>query len=127
MFYQILPKLKRCNGSAQGAAILGAHVEGPFISSLKPGAHNKSNIKTLQNTNVVDFYGSLDNIEIITLAPELDGSMEVIKQLSNNGIIVSLGHTLSDMETSIKAVQNGATFITHLFNAMLPVCIFLIL
>jgi len=116
--------LKRCNGSEQGAAILGAHVEGPFISSLKPGAHNTSNIKTLQNTNIIDFYGSLDNIEIITLAPELDGSMEVIKQLSNNGIIVSLGHTSSDMETSIQAVQNGATFITHLFNAMLPVCIF---
>lgn len=66
----------------------------------------------------------MDNIEIVTLAPELDGSMEIIKQLSNKGIIVALGHTSSDMETSIQAVQNGATFITHLFNAMLPVGIF---
>lgn len=48
--------------------------------------------------------------------------MEAIKQLSNNGIVVSLGHTLSNMETSIQAVQNGATFITHIFNAMLSVC-----
>lgn len=69
----------------------------------------------------MDTYGSLENIKIVTLAPELNGSMEVIKLLSNNGIIVSLGHTSSDMETSIQAVQNGATFITHLFNAMLPV------
>lgn len=66
----------------------------------------------------------MENIGIVTLAPELDGSMKVIKQLSNNGIVVSLGHTSTDMETSIQAVQNGATFVTHLFNAMLPVCIF---
>lgn len=124
MFYQILPKLKRCHGNEQGAAILGIHVEGPFISNLKSGAHNLSNIKTLENNNLIDTYGSLENIEIVTLAPELDGSMEVIKLLSNSGIVVSLGHTSSNMETSIQAVQNGATFITHLFNAMLPVCIF---
>jgi len=48
--------------------------------------------------------------------------MEAIKQLTNDGIVVSLGHTSSDMETSIRAVQNGATLITHLFNAMLSVC-----
>lgn len=116
--------MKRCNGSEKGAAILGAHVEGPFISNLKPGAHNTSNIKSLKNNNITDFYGNLDNIKIITLAPELEGSMEVIKQLSSNGIVVSLGHTSSDMETSIQAVKNGATFITHLFNAMPSVCIF---
>lgn len=70
---------------------------------------------------MIDTYGSLDNIEIVTLAPELNGSMEAIKLLSNNGIVVSLGHTSSNMETSIQAVNNGATFITHLFNAMLSV------
>lgn len=63
----------------------------------------------------------------MTLAPELDSSTEAIKLLSDNGIVVSLGHTSSDMETSIQAVQNGATFITHLFNAMLPVCILTLL
>lgn len=118
---QILPKFKRCNGNEQGAAILGAHVEGPFISKLKHGAHSIFNIKTLENSNITDTYGSLNNIAIVTLAPELNGSMETIKLLSNQGIVVSLGHTSSDMETSIQAVKNGATFITHLFNAMLSV------
>lgn len=103
---------------------MGAHVEGPFISSQKPGAHNICNTKTLENTNLTETYGSLENIVIVTLAPELSGSMEAIKLLSKNGIVVSLGHTSSDMETGIQAVQNGATFITHLFNAMLPVGIF---
>lgn len=82
-----------------------------------------SDIKTFENTNLINTYGSLENIGIVTLAPELDGSMEVIKLLSSSGIIVSLGHTSSNLETSIQAVQNGATFVTHLFNAMLPVCI----
>lgn len=118
-----MPKFKCCYGSEQGAAILGTHVEGPFINSLKRGAHNVSNIKSLENTNFMDTYGSLENIKIVTLAPELNGSMEVIKLLSKNGIVVSIGHTSSDMETSIQAVRNGATFITHLFNAMLPVSI----
>jgi N-acetylglucosamine-6-phosphate deacetylase len=118
---KILPKFKRCRGNEQGAAILGAHVEGPFISKLKHGAHNLFNIKSLENSNLTDTYGSLDNIGIVTLAPELNGSMEAIKLLSSNGIVVSLGHTSSDMETSIQAVKNGATFITHLFNAMLSV------
>lgn len=93
-------------------------MEGPFISSLKNGAHSLSNIRSLENSKLLDTYGSLENIEIVTLAPELNGSMEVIKLLSNYGIVVSLGHTTSDMETSIQAVKNGATFITHLFNAM---------
>lgn len=118
-YHEILPKFKRCHGNEQGAAILGAHVEGPFISKLKHGAHSISNIKTLENYNLIDTYGSLNNIAIVTLAPELNGSMETIKLLSNKGIVVSLGHTSSDMETSIQAVKNGATFITHLFNAML--------
>lgn len=82
-----------------------------------------SDIKTFENNNLTNTYGSLENIKIVTLAPELDGSMEVIKQLSSSGIVVSIGHTSSNMETSINAVQSGATFITHLFNAMLPVCI----
>lgn len=86
-----------------------------------------SNLKTLGNSNLIDTYGSLENIGIVTLAPELDGSTEAIKLLSDNGIVVSLGHTSSNMETSIQAVQNGATFITHLFNAMLPVCILTLL
>lgn len=82
-----------------------------------------SNIKTLEDNNLFNTYGSLENIRIVTLAPELDGSMEAIKILSNKGIVVSLGHTSTDMETSLQAIQNGATFITHLFNAMVPVCI----
>lgn len=117
-----MPKLKKCQGSSLGAAILGAHVEGPFISTQKPGAHNICNIKTLCQTDLFDTFGSLENISIVTLAPELDGSMEAIKKLTQNGIVVSMGHTSADFTTGREAIENGAKFVTHLFNAMLPVC-----
>jgi N-acetylglucosamine-6-phosphate deacetylase len=61
-------------------------------------------------------------VKIVTLAPELDGMMDkgVIKELSRRNINVSIGHTTSGIEDATNAVKNGATLITHLFNAMAP-------
>lgn len=70
---------------------------------------------------MIEVYKSLDNIAIITLAPEIDGASSVIEQLVKKGIIVSLGHSTANLEQGEKAVQHGASLITHLFNAMLPV------
>ena len=76
---------------------LGAHVEGPFISEQKKGAHDKNHIKnnitgiqTFQDT-----YGSLENITIITVAPELPGVMDAIPQLVEKNINVSIGLSTS--------------------------------
>lgn len=91
-------------------------------------------------------YGNFDVIKIITLAPELPKAMEVIQALKDHNIVVSmgktsalfksykqhdvflLGHSSSDLSTAEKAVDYGATFVTHLFNAMVSVssAIFLI-
>lgn len=71
---------------------------------------------TLQET-----YECLDDIGIVTLAPELPNSHEVIEELTRRGITVSLGHSMANLADGEKAVCSGATFITHLFNAMLPV------
>nr|CAG4648661.1 EOG090X06GX [Polyphemus pediculus] len=60
------------------------------------------------------------NIAIVTMAPELKNSTAVIKYLKSNGVTISLGHSMGSLIEGERAVQDGASFITHLFNAMLP-------
>lgn len=66
-------------------------------------------------------YGRLDNVSIITLAPEKENALDVIKELSKSNITVALGHSLADFTEGEAAVKSGSNLITHLFNAMLPV------
>ncbi|CAL1269261.1 unnamed protein product [Larinioides sclopetarius] len=105
-----------------GAGVLGIHVEGPFINKEKRGAHPVQHVKNLKSgiEDVIQTYGTLYNIRIITLAPELDPEGEVIEELFRQGITVSLGHSACSLSDGEKAAAHGASFITHLFNAMLP-------
>ncbi|KAJ8919369.1 hypothetical protein NQ315_016462 [Exocentrus adspersus] len=98
IYHKVLPKIKKRRGDKNGATILGVH-----------------GISTLE-----EIYGSLDNVKIITLAPEFENSTEVIKALVERKIVVSLGHSTADLAVGEEAVKDGASLITHLFNAMLP-------
>ncbi|XP_048775736.1 N-acetylglucosamine-6-phosphate deacetylase-like isoform X2 [Ostrea edulis] len=122
-YKQIVPRVKKRNGSKEGAGVLGLHLEGPFISKEKKGAHDVDLIQTFNNgiSDVTKCYGEdLTNVAIVTLAPELDKSSEIIRALVNRGIKVSVGHSVANLIQGEEAVNSGATFITHLFNAMLP-------
>jgi N-acetylglucosamine-6-phosphate deacetylase len=117
----ILPRFRRTPSSAaNGAAVLGLHLEGPFMHPDKKGAHDIAAIhapeKGLQS--VMDCYGTLDNVSIVTLAPELPGSLDAIKALHALGVVVSSGHCMADIRTAALAKKQGANLITHLFNAM---------
>ncbi|PKU43967.1 n-acetylglucosamine-6-phosphate deacetylase [Limosa lapponica baueri] len=123
VYHQVLPQISIRNGGAHGAGILGAHLEGPFISKEKKGAHPEHCLCTFEAGAFQDLlatYGSLDCVRIVTLAPEMKRSSEVIQELTKRGICVSLGHSVANLSQAEEAVQHGATFITHLFNAMLP-------
>ncbi|XP_023413261.2 N-acetylglucosamine-6-phosphate deacetylase isoform X2 [Loxodonta africana] len=119
----VLPQIPVKRGGPHGAGVIGVHLEGPFISRQKRGAHPEAYVRSFEANafhDVLATYGSLDNVCILTLAPELGRSHEVIQELTARGIRVSLGHSVADLRTAEDAMQSGATFITHLFNAMLP-------
>ncbi|KAH0558519.1 hypothetical protein GP486_004827 [Trichoglossum hirsutum] len=121
-----------------GAESLGAHCEGPFLSVTKNGIHN---VEFLQRalrgfTDLEDCYGA-DNlrawtkaygtpesrpspIKMITAAPEVGRITSAIPEITSRGIVFSIGHSESTYEQASKAVEAGATMVTHLFNAMRP-------
>nr|CAG4643213.1 EOG090X06GX [Ilyocryptus agilis] len=123
-FYRkVVGKIRKTPGSAEGAEILGLHVEGPFISSDKKGAHDPKYIKKFANgfSTFEEVYGpDWKTIKLVTLAPELEYACEVIRHLKENDITVSVGHSVGSLVHGEQAVKDGASFITHLYNAMLP-------
>jgi N-acetylglucosamine-6-phosphate deacetylase len=101
------------------AQILGAHLEGPFLNSTKRGAHPEQHLLplTLEHVKqVLDKYAA--QVKVMTLAPELDPTGTVIPYLKSLGITISLGHSLATAAEAQQAFAQGATMVTHAFNAM---------
>jgi N-acetylglucosamine-6-phosphate deacetylase len=104
-----------------GAKILGVHLEGPFLNYGKRGAHPAEYLLALTMNDVRRVLGDYAHlVKIMTLAPELDISGEVIPYLRSLGITVSLGHSQATATQAKKAFEAGATMVTHAFNAMPP-------
>lgn len=103
------------DSNKDGANVLGVHLEGPFINSKYKGAQNGINI-IKPDTELFKEYEEM--IKIITVAPEEDEDMSFIREMTNRGINISIGHTGADYDTALKAYKNGAKGITHTFNAM---------
>ncbi|TAK74538.1 MAG: N-acetylglucosamine-6-phosphate deacetylase [Gammaproteobacteria bacterium] len=103
----------------KGAAVLGAHLEGPFIAPSKLGAHASDEVR-LPDSELIKHWQAVANghIKIVTLAPELPHALSLIKQLNNMDIIASIGHTNATYEETCTAIAAGCTQATHLFNAM---------
>lgn len=99
-------------------AILGMHLEGPFISAARLGAHPSHNLEP--HGAALERVAALPALRMLTLAPELGGALEAVAGLSARGVAVSLGHTDASMEQAQAAVAAGARMFTHTFNAMAP-------
>lgn len=99
-----------------GARILGVHLEGPYINPGKLGAQPDDACRAVMAQ--VDAYRALAPVSLITLAPEIAGHMDIIRQLAQQGVKVQLGHTLGSYEDGVQALEQGASGFTHLFNAM---------
>jgi N-acetylglucosamine-6-phosphate deacetylase len=101
------------------AKILGVHLEGPFLNPEKRGAHPPEYLLPLTLENVKKVLGDYASIvKIITLAPELEADSGIISYLKSLGITISLGHSLATATIAKTAFNQGATMVTHAFNAM---------
>ena len=104
---------------SSGAKILGVHLEGPCLNFHKRGAHPTEYLLSLTIDNIHRVLGDYAHIvKVITLAPELDPTGEVIPYLRSLGITVSLGHSQATYAQAQDAFARGATMVTHAFNAM---------
>jgi N-acetylglucosamine-6-phosphate deacetylase len=108
----------RCGVVTGGARLLGIHIEGPYFSREKPGAHR---LDLIRNPDPAEYHGWLQHagsITQMTLAPELPGALELIDTLAAMGIRVSGGHTDAWDEEAATAFAHGMRQATHTFNCM---------
>ncbi|MFO7142287.1 N-acetylglucosamine-6-phosphate deacetylase [Arthrospira sp. PCC 8006] len=122
-FRRSLAILGEFQGDRKGEAaeILGVHLEGPFLNEQKRGAHPENCLLPLTIDNVKRVLGDYEKVvKVMTLAPELDPTKTVIPYLRSLGIIVSLGHSQANLAVANEAFNQGATMVTHAFNAMPP-------
>lgn len=118
IFADFLPTSPK--GEQEGIAeILGVHLEGPFLNAQKRGAHPIEYLLPLTIDNVKRVLGDYAHVvKVMTLAPELDSTGEVIPYLRSLGITVSLGHSQATAAQAESAFELGASMVTHAFNAM---------
>ncbi len=114
-----LQNIKLHGKDVTGAQILGVHLEGPFINASKHGAQDKAYIQS-PNMAVINDY--MNEVKMITLAPEVEGAEAFVKQLSEQypHVILSIGHSDASYEKTKESFSWGVSHATHLFNAMNP-------
>jgi N-acetylglucosamine-6-phosphate deacetylase len=103
----------------RGATPLGLHVEGPFLNPARRGAHDAAHLRT-PDAKLSASWSAAAGVRLVTLAPELPGVLDIVKQLVRRGVVVSAGHSMATAEEARRAFDAGISYATHLFNAMPP-------
>lgn len=107
----------RSNG-VDGAAVIGAHLEGPFFAYAKRGCHLPIYVRDPRPAEYNRILEYADDIVSMTLAPELDGAEALIRTLVDKGIVVAIGHSEAVYSQIVEAVGWGASHVTHMYCAM---------
>ena len=100
-----------------GARVLGCHAEGPFINPKRKGAQAEANI---QEPDIEKLRPWADVVRLMTVAPEMPGALEFIREAAKLGVTVSMGHSDATAEQAMAGIEAGARHVTHTFNAMPP-------
>ena len=107
--------------NAGGAEVVGAHLEGPFLSTAKKGAQNADFLHDPDVPMLRRLQEAAEGcVKLVTVAPEQPGAMEFIRAATEMGITGAVGHTVADYDTAMAAFAAGATHATHLYNGMPP-------
>ena len=102
----------------KGARILGVHLEGPFLSRARPGAHRPDWMVPPSAAAVAELLAAGQGVlRLVTLAPEVDGALAAVATLAAAGVLVSVGHSDATARQVADAADAGARMVTHLFNA----------
>ena len=100
-----------------GAAAVGLHLEGPYLNPEKCGAHDPANL-SLPEAGDYEQWSPSSHVRLVTLAPELPGSLPAVRSLVRNGVLVSAGHSQANYAQAQAGFDAGIRYATHLFNAM---------
>lgn len=101
------------------ANLLGIHLEGPFLASEFKGAMPEHLLRGADLALLKEYQEAAEgNIRYLTVSPEIEGIVEAIPDIRKLGIVVAIGHSGADYDTSMKAIEKGAASCTHIFNAM---------
>ncbi|MEZ0240974.1 MAG: N-acetylglucosamine-6-phosphate deacetylase [Chloroflexota bacterium] len=105
-----------------GATPLGLHVEGPFLSPERAGAHDPAALQLPDGVDrsAVSGWSPATGVRMVTLAPELAGALDLVRELAAAGVVVSAGHSSATWDEARAGFDAGIRSVTHLFNAMGP-------
>ncbi len=118
---ELLAGVEALADATRRGTIAGIHLEGPWLSPARCGAHDRSRMRDPDPAEIDAVLAAGGGaIRMVTLAPELSGSDEAIRRFVDAGVVVAVGHTDATYEQTRRAIDTGATVGTHLFNAMPP-------
>ncbi len=104
---------------AGASTALGLHLEGPFLAPTKRGAHPEQGLRPAHRDDLLRLFDAAKgHVRLVTLAPELPRSHELIDACLEHGVLVSLGHSEASFEVAVGAIERGARLCTHFGNAM---------
>ena len=119
---ELVQQVAALANDVRAGVIDGIHLEGPWLSPQRSGAHQTSLMRDPEPAEIEAVLRAGDGaVRMVTIAPERDGALAAIGQLASAGVVAAVGHTEATYEQARAAIDAGATVGTHLFNAMRPI------
>ena len=113
--------IKEQNEAPSGACVLGVHYEGPFVNTAQCGALRSEHFRSFSTMSEIEDLPVPEDpsaVRMMTLAPEIEGGVELVRELNTRGWVISIGHTRAELDVLNRAFQVGARHFTHFMNAM---------